>query len=40
MGQKINPRGFRLGQVFTWSSRWFADSRRYRHLLLEDVTIR
>ncbi len=40
MGQKINPRGFRLGQVFTWSSRWYADSRRYKYLFLEDVNLR
>lgn len=40
MGQKIHPRGFRLGQAFTWSSRWFADSRRYKKLFLEDVSIR
>lgn len=40
MGQKIHPRGFRLGQMFTWSSRWFADSRRYKTLFLEDVKLR
>lgn len=40
MGQKIHPRGFRLGTVFTWSSRWFADSRRYKTLFLEDVKLR
>lgn len=40
MGQKIHPRGFRLGQVYTWSSRWFADKRRYKSLLLEDVKLR
>lgn len=40
MGQKINPKGFRLGTVFTWSSRWFADNKRYKHLLLEDVLLR
>lgn len=40
MGQKINPRGFRLGTIFTWSSRWFADSKWYKHLLLEDVQLR
>jgi len=40
MGQKIHPRGFRLGVVFTWSSRWFADGKRYRELLFEDVTLR
>ena len=40
MGQKVNPRGFRLGPLFTWSSRWFADKKRYKHLLLEDVKLR
>lgn len=40
MGQKVNPRAFRLGTVFTWSSRWFADDKRYKHLLLEDVLLR
>lgn len=40
MGQKINPKGFRLGTVFSWSSRWFADRSRYRELLHEDVLLR
>lgn len=40
MGQKINPKGFRIGTVFPWSSRWFADSNHYKDLLLEDVTLR
>ncbi len=40
MGQKIHPKGFRLGPVFHWSSRWYADSRRYKHLLLADVELR
>lgn len=40
MGQKVNPRGFRLGVLFTWTSRWFADNKRYKHLLLEDLTLR
>ncbi len=40
MGQKIHPRGFRLGEVFTWSSRWFADKKRYKTLFIEDVKIR
>ena len=40
MGQKVNPRVFRLGTLFTWSSRWFADNKRYRHLLLEDIMLR
>ena len=40
MGQKINPRGFRIGPVLNWSSRWYADSRTYSKLLLADVLLR
>lgn len=40
MGQKIHPKGFRLGIVFTWTSRWFADKKRYQELLFEDVRLR
>lgn len=40
MGQKIHPKGFRLGTVFTWSSRWFADNKRYKELFFSDVKLR
>src|SRR3989344_2653804 len=40
MGQKINPIGFRLGTVYTWSSRWFASGKTYSKYLLEDQQIR
>lgn len=40
MGQKINPKGFRLGLNFPWSSRWYADEKRYRELLMEDISLR
>lgn len=40
MGQKVNPYGFRLGNVFTWNSRWFAKDNRYAQLLLEDAKLR
>ncbi len=40
MGQKVNPKGFRMLTVFPWTSRWFANSRDYKTLLLEDVTLR
>lgn len=40
MGQKVNPKGFRMLTVFPWTSRWFANSRDYKSLLLEDVTLR
>lgn len=40
MGRKINPRGFRLGQIYNWNSRWFATGKRYRELVLEDAKLR
>lgn len=40
MGQKVNPKGFRIGTVFPWSSRWFAAGGSYKDLLLEDVQLR
>jgi small subunit ribosomal protein S3 len=40
MGQKINPKGFRVGTVFTWSSRWFADKRQYKEFVYEDAKLR
>ena len=40
MGQKVNPNGFRLGVTHMWDSTWFARGRKYRDLLLQDVTIK
>ncbi len=40
MGQKIHPKGFRIGTTFTWSSRWFASDKEYKHMLLSDITLR
>lgn len=39
MGQKTHPRGFRLGIVKPWRSRWYAE-RTFAELLREDETIR
>ena len=39
MGQKTHPRGFRLGIVAPWKSRWYAE-RNFPALLVEDETIR
>jgi small subunit ribosomal protein S3 len=39
MGQKTHPRGFRLGVIETWDSRWFA-KRDYAALLHEDIKLR
>jgi small subunit ribosomal protein S3 len=40
MGQKVNPKGYRLGPLNTWISRWFADNKQYKHMLLSDVKLR
>jgi len=40
MGQKVNPTGFRLGKLYNWKSRWFAEGKNYRQFLLEDVKLR
>lgn len=41
MGQKVHPKGLRLGTLYTWDSRWFAArGKKYKELLLEDVKIR
>jgi len=39
MGQKVHPHGFRLGYVYDWNSKWYAD-RTYTELLHEDLSIR
>lgn len=42
MGQKVHPRGFRLGVYSDWDARWFARgaARFYGEQLLEDLKIR
>jgi small subunit ribosomal protein S3 len=39
MGQKVHPRGLRLGIIEGWDSRWFA-SHGYADLLHEDLRLR
>ncbi|MCX6785290.1 MAG: 30S ribosomal protein S3 [Candidatus Komeilibacteria bacterium] len=39
MGHKVNPKGFRLGQSITWSSRWFS-KKKYPEMLREDILIK
>ncbi len=39
MGQKVHPKGFRIGIIRDWDSNWFAD-RDYTELLHEDYKIR
>ncbi|WP_066640497.1 30S ribosomal protein S3 [Desulfolucanica intricata] len=40
MGQKVNPKGLRIGIIKDWDSKWFADKKSFSNLLLEDVKIR
>lgn len=40
MGQKIDPRGFRLAINKDWSSRWYANTNNFADALLEDIKIR
>ena len=40
MGQKVNPINFRLGNLFTWKSKWFADPKDYSATMLEDHRLR
>src|SRR5438876_403157 len=39
MGQKVHPHGFRLGYIYTWTSKWYAD-KNYTEQLHEDLRIR
>ncbi|MDO4539895.1 MAG: 30S ribosomal protein S3 [Syntrophomonadaceae bacterium] len=39
MGQKVHPKGFRIGIIRDWDSNWYAD-RDYTDLLHEDYKIR
>jgi small subunit ribosomal protein S3 len=40
MGQKVHPRGFRLGIVKQWRSRWYAERGKFSALIKEDEQIR
>jgi small subunit ribosomal protein S3 len=40
MGQKVHPKGFRLGIIEQWDSLWFARPRDYPELLHEDLRLR
>lgn len=40
MGQKVNPKGIRIGVIRDWDSKWFADKKDFGDLLVEDYNIR
>jgi small subunit ribosomal protein S3 len=40
VGQKVHPKGLRLGIVKDWDSKWYANKQNFSTLLVEDVKIR
>ena len=40
MGQKVDPRGLRLGITRSWDSNWYADKKEYAKYFHEDVKVR
>ena len=40
MGNKINPKSFRLGVQGTWTSKWLTSKKKFPYLLEEDWNIR
>jgi len=39
VGQKVHPKGFRIGVIRDWESKWYAE-KNYADLLLEDFKVR
>ena len=40
MGQKVNPRGLRVGVINGWDSRWFVSDEKFGDTLVSDFQIR
>ncbi|MCL5058849.1 MAG: 30S ribosomal protein S3 [Actinobacteria bacterium] len=40
MGQKVNPKGLRIGIIKDWEGKWFAGKKDFSALLMEDVKVR
>jgi small subunit ribosomal protein S3 len=40
MGRKVHPYGFRLGYIYDWKARWYAEKEEYADLLTEDLKVR
>src|SRR5581483_6281351 len=39
MGHKVHPTGFRIGVIYGWQAKWYAD-KNYTELLHEDIALR
>lgn len=40
MGQKVNPKSFRLGNTVNWDSQWFNEKKQFRKWLKQDTELR
>ena len=40
MGQKVNPHGLRIGIIKDWDTKWYANSKEFGDMLVEDYNIR
>ena len=41
MGQKVDPKGLRIGIVYNWNSRWyFSNKKTFRETLISDIRVR
>ncbi len=40
MGQKVHPKGLRIGIIKDWEGKWYAEKKNYTALLHEDIKIR
>ncbi len=40
MGQKVHPKGVRLGIIRDWDSKWYASGKQYQRYLLADLAVR
>jgi small subunit ribosomal protein S3 len=40
MGRKVHPYLFRLGYIYDWKARWYAEGEEYADLLEEDLRVR
>ena len=40
MGQKVNPRGLRVGVIKNWDSRWFVNAKDFGDTIVSDYKIR
>lgn len=40
MGQKVNPKIFRIGPLYSWNSRWFSVGNDYKKYIAQDLMLR